>query len=175
MNVFVRISFDSTIKLVSFDESQVVTFKGKFVYGIRNGDCGTGSRSDNTVGIPHGFVIHEIEVLKGNEKVTEVIDVENWHVDNSWLLRWIVSLFEWNSSISSMKSSIHSTFRLLDLPLVEKLERQGLIHVDELQHVVVMELMEVGMAVEDLDDGYATNEVGLDIFQLTLYGRFHLL
>ncbi|GKF25220.1 hypothetical protein Tco_0081114 [Tanacetum coccineum] len=29
MNVFMRISFGSTIKLVSFDESQVVTFNGK--------------------------------------------------------------------------------------------------------------------------------------------------
>ncbi|GJT85023.1 hypothetical protein Tco_1066740 [Tanacetum coccineum] len=77
MNVFVRIGFDSTIELVSFDESQVVTFNGKFVCGFRNGDCGTGSQSDNTVGSPHGFVIYGIEVLKGNEKVREVIDVEN--------------------------------------------------------------------------------------------------
>ncbi|GKC87116.1 hypothetical protein Tco_1147765, partial [Tanacetum coccineum] len=30
MNVFMRIGFGSTIKLVSFDESQVVTFNGKF-------------------------------------------------------------------------------------------------------------------------------------------------
>ncbi|GJT17742.1 hypothetical protein Tco_0876448 [Tanacetum coccineum] len=49
MNVFVRISFGSTIKLVSFDESQVVTFNGKFICGFRNSDCGTGSQSDNTV------------------------------------------------------------------------------------------------------------------------------
>ncbi|GJV20698.1 hypothetical protein Tco_1369718 [Tanacetum coccineum] len=73
---------------------------------FRNVDCGTGSRSDNTVGSPHGFVIHGIEVLKVNENVTEVIDVENWRVDNSRVLRWIVSLFEWNSSVSSTKSSI---------------------------------------------------------------------
>ncbi|GKB16325.1 DNA-directed DNA polymerase [Tanacetum coccineum] len=63
------------------------------------------------VGSPHGFVIHSIEVLEGNEEVTEVIDVEKWRVDNSRLLRWIVSLFEWNSSVSSMKFSIQSTFR----------------------------------------------------------------
>ncbi|GJV03405.1 hypothetical protein Tco_1336974 [Tanacetum coccineum] len=106
MNVFVRISFGSTIKLVSFDESQVVTFNGKFVCGFRNSDCGTGSRSDNTVGIPHGFIIHGIEVFEGNEEVTEVIDVENWRIDNSRVLRWVVSLIEWNSSVSSMKSSI---------------------------------------------------------------------
>ncbi|GJT75203.1 hypothetical protein Tco_1041928 [Tanacetum coccineum] len=37
-------------------------------------------------GNPHGFVIHGIEVLKGDEKVTEVIDVKNWRVDNSRLL-----------------------------------------------------------------------------------------
>ncbi|GJS33141.1 hypothetical protein Tco_0531523 [Tanacetum coccineum] len=86
--------------------SPVVTFNNKLVCGFRNGDCGTGSQNDNTVGIPHGFVIHGIKVLKGNEKVTKVIDVENLGIDNSRMLRWIVSLFEWNSSVLSMKSSI---------------------------------------------------------------------
>nr|GEX67679.1 uncharacterized mitochondrial protein AtMg00810-like [Tanacetum cinerariifolium] len=47
------------------------------------------SRSDNTVDNPHRFAIHGIEVLKGNEKATEVIDVENWRVDNSRLLRYL--------------------------------------------------------------------------------------
>nr|GEV19392.1 hypothetical protein [Tanacetum cinerariifolium] len=102
VNVFVRIGFDSTIEFVSFDKSQVVTFNGKFVCEIRNGYCGTESQSDNTVGSPHGFVIHRIEVLKGNEKVTKVIDIENWCVEKYRLLRWIVSLLEWNSSVSSM-------------------------------------------------------------------------
>ncbi|GJV04257.1 hypothetical protein Tco_1337826 [Tanacetum coccineum] len=74
VNVFVRVGFSSTIELVSFDESQVVTFNGKFVCGFRNGDCGTGSRSDNTVGSPHGFIIHGIEIFKGNKKVMDVID-----------------------------------------------------------------------------------------------------
>ncbi|GJW96764.1 hypothetical protein Tco_0178572 [Tanacetum coccineum] len=111
MNMFMRIGFGSTIKLVSLDESQVVTFNGKFVYDFRNGDCGTGSQSDNTVGSPHGFVIHGIEVLKGNEKVTEVIDVENWRIDNSQMWSRIVSLIERNSSVSSTKSSIQSAFR----------------------------------------------------------------
>nr|GEX66331.1 hypothetical protein [Tanacetum cinerariifolium] len=106
MNVFMRIDFGSTIELVSFDESQVVSFNGKFICGFRNGDCGTGSRSDNTVGSPHGFIIHGIEIFKGNEKVTEVIDVENWRIDNSRVLRWIVSLIEGNFSVLSMKSLI---------------------------------------------------------------------
>nr|GEZ20280.1 hypothetical protein [Tanacetum cinerariifolium] len=53
-----RISFASVIKLVSFDESQVVTFNSKFVCGFRDSDCGTGSQDDNTVGSPHGFIIH---------------------------------------------------------------------------------------------------------------------
>ncbi|GKA57487.1 putative reverse transcriptase domain-containing protein [Tanacetum coccineum] len=65
VNVFVRVGFSSTIELVSFDESQMVTFNGKFICGFRNGDCGTGSRSDNTVGSPHGFIIHGIEIFKG--------------------------------------------------------------------------------------------------------------
>nr|GEX92546.1 reverse transcriptase domain-containing protein [Tanacetum cinerariifolium] len=110
VNVFVRIGFGSTIKLVSFDESQVVTFNGKFVCGFRNSDCGTESQSDNTVGSPHGFIIHWIVILKNIKKVMEVIDVDNWQIDNSRVLRWIVSLFEWNSSVSSMKSLIQSMF-----------------------------------------------------------------
>ncbi|GJU64236.1 hypothetical protein Tco_1246071 [Tanacetum coccineum] len=108
VNVFVRISFGSTIKLVSFDESQVVTFNGKFICGFRNSDCGTGSRSDNTVGSLHSFIIHGIEVFEGNEEVTEVTDVKNWRIDNSQVLRWVVSLIEWNSSVSSTKSLIQN-------------------------------------------------------------------
>ncbi|GJZ57094.1 hypothetical protein Tco_0612588 [Tanacetum coccineum] len=92
VNVFVWIGFDSTIELVSFDKSQVVTFNGKFICGFRNGYCRTGSRSDNTIGSQHGFIIHGIEVLKGNEKVTEVIDVENWRVDNSRLFCFFVRM-----------------------------------------------------------------------------------
>ncbi|GJY94678.1 hypothetical protein Tco_0511039 [Tanacetum coccineum] len=111
VNVLVRIDFGSSIELVSFDKRQVVTFNNKFVCGFRNGDCGTGSQSDNTIGIPHVFVIYGIEVLKSNEKVTEINDGENLRVDNFRVFRWIVSLFEWNSSVSSTKSSIQSTFR----------------------------------------------------------------
>nr|GEU76403.1 hypothetical protein [Tanacetum cinerariifolium] len=106
INVFVRIDFRSTIELVSFDESQVVTFNGKFICAFRNGDCRTGSQSDNTVSSPHGFIIYEIKIFKGNEKVTKVIDVENWQIDNSRVLRRIVSLIEGNSSVPSTKSSI---------------------------------------------------------------------
>ncbi|GJU84388.1 hypothetical protein Tco_1291934 [Tanacetum coccineum] len=58
MNVFMRISFGSAIKLVSFDKSQVVTFNSKFVCGFRNSDYETRSRSDNMVDSPHGFIIH---------------------------------------------------------------------------------------------------------------------
>nr|GEV02195.1 hypothetical protein [Tanacetum cinerariifolium] len=106
INAFVRISFGSTIKLVSFDESQVVNINGKFVCGFRNGDCEIESQSDNTVDSSHGFIIYGIEVFDGNEEVTKVIDVENWRIDNSRVLRWVVSLIEWNSSVSSMKSLI---------------------------------------------------------------------
>nr|GEX13075.1 hypothetical protein [Tanacetum cinerariifolium] len=106
MNVFMRIDFGFTIKLVSFEKGQVVTFNGKFVCGFRNSDCGTRSQSDNTVGSPHRFIIHWIVILKNIKKVTEVIDVENWRIDNSWVFRWVVSLNVWNSSVSSTKSSI---------------------------------------------------------------------
>nr|GEV45498.1 ribonuclease H-like domain-containing protein [Tanacetum cinerariifolium] len=121
MNVFMRIGFGSAIKLVSFDESQVVTFNSKFICGFRNSDCGTGSRSDNTVGSLHGFIIHWIVISKNIKKVTEVIDVGNWRVDNSWVLRWMVSLIEWNFSVSSTKSSIQSTFRSEDFKRHNKL------------------------------------------------------
>ncbi|GJW99729.1 putative ribonuclease H-like domain-containing protein [Tanacetum coccineum] len=77
MFLLLRIGFGSTIKLVSLDESQVVTFNGKFIYGFRNSDCRTESQSDNTVDKPYRFIIHWIIVLKGIKEVTEVIDVEN--------------------------------------------------------------------------------------------------
>nr|GEY51183.1 hypothetical protein [Tanacetum cinerariifolium] len=47
-----------------------------------------------------------IVILKNIKKVTEVIDVKNWRADNSRVSKWIVSLVEWNSSVSSTKSSI---------------------------------------------------------------------
>nr|GEU34109.1 hypothetical protein [Tanacetum cinerariifolium] len=106
MNVVMRIGFGSTIKLVSFEESQVVTFNGKFVCGFRNNDYGTMSQSDNTVGSPHGFIIYWIVISKNIKKMTEVIDVENWRIYNYRVLRWIISLIKWNSSVSSMKSWI---------------------------------------------------------------------
>ncbi|GJX82643.1 hypothetical protein Tco_0332124 [Tanacetum coccineum] len=93
MNVFMRIGFGSAIKLVSFEESQVVTLNNKFVCGFRNVDCGTGSWSDNMVGSPHGFIIHWIVVSKNIKKVFESlgIDVEYYGIDNyRRLLWWIV-------------------------------------------------------------------------------------
>nr|GEZ65932.1 hypothetical protein [Tanacetum cinerariifolium] len=109
VNVFVRIGFGSTIELVSFDKSQIVTFYSKFICGFKNCDCKTESQSDNTVGSPHGFIIYWIVISKKIKKVTEVIDVKNWRVDNSWVLRWIVSLIEWKSSVLSTKSLILRT------------------------------------------------------------------
>nr|GEZ56056.1 hypothetical protein [Tanacetum cinerariifolium] len=111
INVFMRIGFGFPIKLVSFHESQVVTFDGKFVCGFRNSDYETKSRSNNTVDSPHGFIIHWIVISKIIKEVTEVIDIEDWRIDNSRVLRWIVSLIECNSSVLSTKSSIQSTFR----------------------------------------------------------------
>nr|GEV67757.1 reverse transcriptase domain-containing protein [Tanacetum cinerariifolium] len=103
VNVFLRISFGSTIELVSFDESQVVTFYGKFACGFRNSDYETGSQSDNMVGSPHGFIIYWIIISKNIKQVTKVFDVENWRTDNSRVLRWVVSLIEWNSSILTVR------------------------------------------------------------------------
>ncbi|GKF36560.1 hypothetical protein Tco_0113318 [Tanacetum coccineum] len=111
VNVFMRIGFGSAIKLVYFDKSQMVTFNRKFIRGFRNSDCETGSLCDNIVSNPHRFIIYWIEIFENHEKVTEVVDVENWRIDNSRVLRWVVSLIERNSLVSSTKSSIQSTFR----------------------------------------------------------------
>nr|GEY42683.1 hypothetical protein [Tanacetum cinerariifolium] len=97
--MFVRIGFGSTIKLVSFDKSQVVTFNSKFICDFKNSDCRAKSGNDNMVGSPHRFIIHWIVVMKNIEEVMEVIDVKNWLVDNSRVLWWIISLVEWNSSV----------------------------------------------------------------------------
>ncbi|GKE88195.1 hypothetical protein Tco_1565670, partial [Tanacetum coccineum] len=86
--------------------SPVVTFNSEFVCSFRNDDCGTGSQSDNTINNQCGFIIHGIVIPKNIKEVMKVIDVKNWRVDNSRVLRWIVSLFEWNSSVSSTKSLI---------------------------------------------------------------------
>nr|GEU46968.1 hypothetical protein [Tanacetum cinerariifolium] len=130
VNVFVRIGFGSTIKLVSFDKSQVVTFNSKFIYGFRNSDCGAKSRSDNMVGNPHSFIIHWFVVSNNIEEVTEVIDVTNLMVDNSRVLWWIISLVEWNSSVLSMESSIQNLYSSSGVVfLVDEWMRDKRIHV----------------------------------------------
>nr|GEY32529.1 hypothetical protein [Tanacetum cinerariifolium] len=55
---------------------------------------------------PHRFIVHWIVISNDIKKVTKVIDVKNWRVDNSQILLEIVSLILWNSSVSSTKSSI---------------------------------------------------------------------
>nr|GEY34662.1 retrovirus-related Pol polyprotein from transposon TNT 1-94 [Tanacetum cinerariifolium] len=93
---------------VSRDNFEYNEYGMRLMLAPRNDDCETMCQSDNTVSNPHGFIIHAIEIFKGNEKVMEVIDVENWRIDNSRVLRWIVSSIEGNSSVSSTKSSIQS-------------------------------------------------------------------
>ncbi|GJW67838.1 putative ribonuclease H-like domain-containing protein [Tanacetum coccineum] len=73
-------------EFVPIDKSQVVKFDSKFVCGFRNSDRGTRSQSGNMVGSPHGFIIHWIIISKNIKKVTEVIGVKNWLVDNSRVL-----------------------------------------------------------------------------------------
>nr|GFA85107.1 retrovirus-related Pol polyprotein from transposon TNT 1-94 [Tanacetum cinerariifolium] len=87
MNVFMRIGFGSTIKLISFDESQVVTFNFKFDCDFENHECRTRIQSDNTVSSPHGFIVPWIVISKNIKKVTKVIDVDNWWINNSRVLR----------------------------------------------------------------------------------------
>ncbi|GJZ30245.1 putative nucleotidyltransferase, ribonuclease H, partial [Tanacetum coccineum] len=44
-----------------------------------------------------------IVIRKIIKEVTKIIDVENWRIDNSRVLRWIVSLFKWYIFVSLMK------------------------------------------------------------------------
>nr|GEW70917.1 hypothetical protein [Tanacetum cinerariifolium] len=80
MNVLVRIGFNSTIKLISFDESQVISYNCKFVGSCRYGDCQTGSHGNNTIGCVHRFIIeisHGVVKFKKVEKEWEVGDIED--------------------------------------------------------------------------------------------------
>ncbi|GKC05859.1 hypothetical protein Tco_0997469 [Tanacetum coccineum] len=111
MNVFMRIGFGSTIKLVSFNESQMVTFNGKYSLAVS-----VIVIMKPGVGRQHGrqptWVHHPLDRnFEEYQKVTEVINVENWQIDKSRVLRWVVSLIVWNSFVLSTKSSIQSTFR----------------------------------------------------------------
>ncbi|GJX43926.1 hypothetical protein Tco_0260602 [Tanacetum coccineum] len=46
----------------------------------------------------NGSSSHGFKLLKSNEKVNgSNLISENWRIDNSRVLRWVVSLFEWNS------------------------------------------------------------------------------
>nr|GEV90600.1 putative reverse transcriptase domain-containing protein [Tanacetum cinerariifolium] len=58
-------SFGSTIKLVSFDKGQVVSFDSKFVSSFMNSDYGTGCRSNNTVNSPHRSISSKEEMFLG--------------------------------------------------------------------------------------------------------------
>ncbi|GJT74004.1 hypothetical protein Tco_1033290 [Tanacetum coccineum] len=73
----------------------------------------------------HGFIIYWIEIFENHEKVTEVVDVENWRIDNSQVLRWVVSLIKRNSPVSSTKSSIQSTFRLSNYGVLREVMLKG--------------------------------------------------
>nr|GEW72158.1 UBN2 domain-containing protein [Tanacetum cinerariifolium] len=106
INVSIVPSLSSSSHVFASPVSDRRNIISKFVCGFKNSDCGTESWSDNMVGSPHGFIIHWIVILKNIKKVTEVIDVKNWWVDNSWVSKWIDSLVKWNFSVSSTKSWI---------------------------------------------------------------------
>ncbi|GJX56316.1 putative reverse transcriptase domain-containing protein [Tanacetum coccineum] len=87
---------ESGLKFIpSFDSSFVEFVQPCFCFSnseefmnvFKNSDRGTGSRSDNTVDSLHGFIIYWIEISKNIKKVTEIINVENWRIDNSRVLR----------------------------------------------------------------------------------------
>ncbi|GJY47861.1 hypothetical protein Tco_0437817 [Tanacetum coccineum] len=91
MNVFMRIGFNSTIKLVSFDESQVDTFNSELVCGFRNGDAEPGVGATTRSAAYMG----------------------------SSSIRWaFVSSFEWNSPVSSTNSSIQGVCRSIGIDIL---------------------------------------------------------
>nr|GEX23860.1 hypothetical protein [Tanacetum cinerariifolium] len=102
-------TIEDFVPMASKEERERFKRKG---LSFSNSDRETGSRSDNIVGRPHGFIIHWIVISKNIKKVMEVNDVENWQIENSWVSRWIISFIVWNSYASSKKSSIQSTFRI---------------------------------------------------------------
>nr|GEV03574.1 hypothetical protein [Tanacetum cinerariifolium] len=128
-------------------------------YGIsfRNSECGTGSWSDNMVGSPHRFIINWIIISKNVNKVTEIIYVKNWRVDNSRVSRRIVSLVEWNSSVLSTKSSIQSIDMEIDVGIdvedeVESSDRGTMeVGVDMVAGIDIPDGMPMPDAVEHLE------------------------
>nr|GFA80354.1 hypothetical protein [Tanacetum cinerariifolium] len=106
-------TWDMNIKMITQELKNLLLFTDLasqhslyFQILVLQRDYGTESWSDNMVGSLHGFIIHWIVISKNIKKVTKVIDVKNWQVDNSRVSKWIVSLVEWNSFVSSMKSLI---------------------------------------------------------------------
>nr|GEU36126.1 hypothetical protein [Tanacetum cinerariifolium] len=73
---------------------------------LRNGECRTRTRGDNSVGYPHGFILHRIEIFsKKYKKVTKMIDIKNSgelrekNAEESWGLIKDLSLYDnenWN-------------------------------------------------------------------------------
>ncbi|GJY53417.1 hypothetical protein Tco_0896984 [Tanacetum coccineum] len=109
VNVFMRISFGSTIELVSFDESQVVTFNGKFICGFKNSDCRIRSWSNNTVGSPHRQ-LSGVEVDHFFDRrelfcfVDEVFDSEYVQVQLMLLVyKLLLSVFRVNVAITKLQ------------------------------------------------------------------------
>ncbi|GJY95985.1 hypothetical protein Tco_0512346 [Tanacetum coccineum] len=98
----------------------------------------------------------------------EVVDVENWRIDNSRVFRWTVSLIEWNSSVSSTTSSIQSTFRV-GLPEkcygdLKKKEEVKVIS-QSLTTDTQLEILDIGvtklsMVFEPEEDFFTTMEIG---------------
>ncbi|GJQ96290.1 hypothetical protein Tco_0007429 [Tanacetum coccineum] len=57
VDVFVRINFGATIKLVTFDKGQMISFYCKFIGSFGNCDCWTMNRGNDAVGRPYGFIV----------------------------------------------------------------------------------------------------------------------
>ncbi|GJZ56845.1 ALP1-like protein [Tanacetum coccineum] len=102
----------------------MVTFDSKFVSGFRNSDCGTGSQSNNKVSSPYGFIIHWVKVFKSNKKVTKVVDVENWRIDNSQVQVMVQQVQNWKHVYASKGEFVQGE---VFLSVLVKGERQDLV------------------------------------------------
>nr|GEV53410.1 hypothetical protein [Tanacetum cinerariifolium] len=77
LGLYARYDTQSRSASIAFDYQYFIVVGNTNNLVITHDNHETESQSDNTIDSPHGFVIHGIEVLKGNKKVTKVIDVKN--------------------------------------------------------------------------------------------------
>ncbi|GJU90579.1 zinc finger, CCHC-type containing protein, partial [Tanacetum coccineum] len=158
-NVFIRIGFGSTINMVSFDGSQVVTFNGKFVYGFRNSDRGTRNRQLSGVEVDCFFDRMELFCF-----VDEVYDSEYIKDDDvAWL----------NIISDNVGSAFMSTSKLNDSILWHV--RMGHVHYKRMQDMSKDGLIlafDMHIKSDEALDKFKVFKIEVELQQRSLIKRF---